>query len=58
MLKNILNIVGVQELTRSEQKTVHGGKTCHLDGWCPTGSKCVSDCKFNEICRPNSYEEC
>ncbi|AYN05532.1 hypothetical protein EAG11_16285 [Flavobacterium sp. 140616W15] len=58
MLKTILNLAGVQELTRSEQKTFHGGRACNLDGSCPTGSKCVSDCKFNEICRPNSYAEC
>lgn len=58
MLKKILKLEGAQELTRSEQKTIHGGKACNLDGSCPTGSKCVSDCRFNEICRPNSYVEC
>jgi hypothetical protein len=58
MLKKILKLEGAQELTRSEQKTIQGGRACDQGGWCPTGSKCVSDCRFDEICRPNSYIEC
>lgn len=58
MLKKILKLEGAQELTRNEQKTIHGGKACDRGGSCPTGTKCVSDCRFDEICRPNSYVEC
>jgi hypothetical protein len=58
MLKKILKLDGAQELTRSEQKTIHGGLACRPDGSCPAGSKCVSDCRFTDLCRLNSYVEC
>jgi hypothetical protein len=35
MLKNILKLEGAQELTRSEQKTISGGKIqCKVNGVC------------------------
>lgn len=51
MLKNILNVNGAQELSKSEQKEINGGKklyrgTCELpEGGspivCPEGTACV-----------------
>jgi hypothetical protein len=56
MLKNILKLDGAQELTKTEQKSIHGGLACRTDdGYCPSGTKCVNDCRYTDICRPNSY---
>ena len=58
MLKNILKLEGAQKLTKNEQKSIKGGLACIDDQYCPTGSKCVNDCRYTNLCRLNSYVEC
>ena len=41
MLKNILNLEGAQQLTKSEQKSINGGRIyCDAQHFCPPGSCC------------------
>lgn len=56
MLKNILNVNGVQQLGKNEQKTIHGGTNnfscaqaisfdgtlCLCSGWIPQNGVCVN----------------
>jgi hypothetical protein len=51
MLKNILNLEGAQELTRSEQKEINGGWVPPPGGDCPNGT-----CQYveNGPCRRGS----
>ncbi len=59
MLKNILNLEGAYELTKSEQKSVKGGLACRFDdNYCPSGTYCVTDCRYENLCRPISYIPC
>jgi hypothetical protein len=49
MLKNILKLEGAQKLTRSEQKTISGGRIqCMVNGICTQyGLQCAeSVCRF------------
>ena len=45
MLKNILNIGGAQQITKSEQKEINGGITpttgCRVGGWRSTLNACL-----------------
>jgi len=59
MLKNILNLDGAQALSKNEQKTIKGGLACGVDNnYCPAGTKCVTDCRYENLCRPISYVPC
>lgn len=48
MLKNILNLNGAQELSKNEQKSIHGGGPLQ-------GSGCQHECYYDP-CGP--YETC
>jgi len=59
MLKNILKLDGAQELTKNKQKSIKGGYACRQNGAsCPPGSQCVTDCRYTDLCRPNTYVPC
>lgn len=45
MIKNILNLTGVQQINRKQQKNINGSggcsaSLCTADGGCPAGSTC------------------
>ena len=49
MLKNILKLEGAQKLTKSEQKTIQGGRIlCKVNGVCTQyGFQCAEvDCRY------------
>jgi len=66
MLKNILNLNGAQELSKNQQQTIQGGKSCEAAVACgctgrPNGSGCYTavPCKSvnlgkcqSEVCVP------
>jgi hypothetical protein len=47
MLKNILNVEGVQQLTKNEQKEINGGKpwipVCGGTGWYSDEASCIAN---------------
>ncbi|MCD2258646.1 hypothetical protein [Psychroserpens luteolus] len=54
-MKNLLNVEGAQQLTKSEQRSINGGHNCIYG--CPThlpGCKCVSGvCQGPIYCHVN-----
>lgn len=48
MLKNILNIKGIQQLDRVKQKSINGGFDFE------TGCMTLSECQIQEVFCPNS----
>jgi hypothetical protein len=53
MLKNILNLERAHQLTKNEQKSIHGGIACTKGRICPTGTYCVVSGEFEGLCRKN-----
>ncbi|SNR51225.1 hypothetical protein [Flavobacterium sp. ov086] len=53
MIKNILNLKGVTELTKNEKRSITGGLAC-VDGVCPKpGAYCCFAGSPEGICRLN-----
>ncbi|WP_161595823.1 hypothetical protein [Flavobacterium pectinovorum] len=51
MIKNILNLKGVTELTKNEKRSITGGLAC-VDGVCPRpGAICCRTGNFEGLCR-------
>jgi hypothetical protein len=67
MLKNILNLDGAQQLSKSEQKTINGGKiacwgttnTSCPSGYCCSGEPgyCIKNDGSQGLCSAPMFEE-
>lgn len=60
MLKNILKIAGVKELSKNEQKNVKGGACCNPEEQCcqPVGSFWAFPCTGCQYCLSRDGHHC